>query len=376
MELNYVYELIIILIGLRVIHQSFKEKATKKTCLYVFFIFVFASVQYFMVCGLASASPIYSEILFNTWIFLFAMTLGKFLEATWKRSTRYKTLVKVSFIILFLMLIFGLLNTRRAKIDVRFTPKTYSFKYTEKFVKTSDGLNIRSWYIKGHMKNDKVAIVSHGIGANLGDSFPFALKFLVEGYDVITFDWRAHGLSGGHLIEFGEGERHDIQAILNYYKNELSNYTTRVAFGASMGGGNIIKNWDLYKKSNFTKLILDSPYADVRDAVIQKLWFIPMPDSVKWHISNFTCRLASIFINTRSVSNPPIHNIHKLKDTAVLIIHGKKDILLPYQGSQRLFAGLDKSISKLVLYEKAGHLTSHRKHRKEYESVFKEFLSR
>ncbi|MCO4780737.1 MAG: alpha/beta hydrolase [Candidatus Cloacimonetes bacterium] len=376
MEINYIFELLIIFIGLRVIHSSYKAKALQKTALYILFIFVFATFQYFMVCGLASASPIYSEILFNTWIFLFAMTLGKTLEATWKKASRFKTALKIIFIVTFLMLIFGLLNTRRAKIDVRFTPKTYNFKYTESFVKTSDGLNIRSWFIKGHLKNDKVAIVSHGIGANLGDSFPFALKFLIEGYDVITFDWRSHGLSDGHLIEFGEGERFDIQAILSSYQKELDGYSTRVAFGASMGGGNIIKNWDLYKQSKVTRLILDSPYADVRDAVIQKLWFLPFPESIKWHISNLTCRLASIFINTRSVSNPPIQNISKLKDTPVLLIHGKKDILLPYQGSQRLFDQLDPKISQLAIFDKAGHLNSHRKHRKEYEKVFTEFLNR
>ncbi|MCJ8344358.1 alpha/beta hydrolase, partial [bacterium] len=204
--------------------------------------------------------------------------------------------------------------------------------------------------------------------------FPFALKFLLEGYDGITFDWRAHGRSGGHLVSFGENERFDIQTILQSFSKELSSYDQRVAFGASMGGGNLIKNWDLFEKSGFTKLILDSPYADVRDAVVQKLWFLPVPDSIKWFISNVTCRMASVFINLNSVSNPPIDNLHKLKNSQVLLIHGKEDQLLPYQGSERMYKILGPTVASLVLYERAGHLSSYRKHSKNYEKMLKVFL--
>lgn len=176
------------------------------------------------------------------------------------------------------------------------------------------------------------------------------------------------------LVTFGESERFDIEAILNFYSKELSQYESKVAFGASMGGGNLIKNWDLFEKSNFKKLILDSSYADVRDAIVQKLWFLPIPYNAKWIISNITCRFAAIFININTVSNPPINNLNKLKNTQVLLIHGKDDKLLPYQATVKMYNKLNKSKATLRLFDNSGHLEAYRKHKKEYNLVFNQFL--
>ena len=129
METNYIFELIIILIGLNIVYKSEKVDPQKNIIKYIATVAIFSAVQYLIVCHFSSGLPIFLEVFFNIWMFLFAVCLGKTFEYIWTKNTKFKLLVKLLLITAFIMLVFGILNSRRAKVDVRFNPRTYSFSY-------------------------------------------------------------------------------------------------------------------------------------------------------------------------------------------------------------------------------------------------------
>jgi fermentation-respiration switch protein FrsA (DUF1100 family) len=370
---NYIFEAACI-IG--VLYLGFNTKTepftTKQVLRYALTILIFAAVHYLMLCWMMGGTPIFLEILFHFWMLCFAVSLGRILQHFWRKVKKGKIPVIILCSTLFVFFVFGVLNSRRAKIDAGYTPKRYSYNYKEIVKKTADNIPIRMWHINNHLPTKKLALVCHGVGANLSDAFPYALIFLHSGYDVLMFDWRGHGKSGSHRIEFGEIERNDLTTVLNYLKTQ--DYEFKVALGASMGGGNLIKNWDLLKQQNFNHLVLDSSFSDVREAIVYRLKFLPIPRSIKWCMAEGVGWLTGLILNYKSVTNPPLANCHKLKDTKVLIFHGEQDGMLPVKCAKDIYSKLDKSKATLHLFKGCDHLQGVVKRRREFREKLAEFL--
>src|SRR3712207_8592 len=53
-------------------------------------------------------------------------------------------------------------------------------------------------------------VLSHGIWTGRRECLPLALRFSAAGYNVLCFDFRAHGLSGGEFTSVGFRETDDV----------------------------------------------------------------------------------------------------------------------------------------------------------------------
>lgn len=103
-------------------------------------------------------------------------------------------------------------------------------------VKTSDGITIRGYLIssENRSQNKKVVIIAHG-GFRSKDMLVKVIMaaWLRKYFDVIAFDFRGHGESGG--VWTGDGVTvKDLRAVVNFAKEE--GYEKVGVFGRSMGG--------------------------------------------------------------------------------------------------------------------------------------------
>ena len=119
-------------------------------------------------------------------------------------------------------------------------PSDYGMDYEDISFKTSDGLNIAGWYIKG--SSDSLLIFTHPFSFNCAGLLATAqgliwmtkkdIHFLKtaktlndEGYSIIMFDFRNHGKSDRSpkgTITLGLTEYKDIEGAVNYIKSQES----------------------------------------------------------------------------------------------------------------------------------------------------------
>jgi dienelactone hydrolase len=79
---------------------------------------------------------------------------------------------------------------------------------------TQDGLTLRGWYAPG--TNGAAIVFVHGVWSNRTALLPEAARLAEHGYGVFLYDSRASGDSDGDLCTWGDRERADVKAAVDY----------------------------------------------------------------------------------------------------------------------------------------------------------------
>ena len=109
-------------------------------------------------------------------------------------------------------------------------PEKYGLKYEDFAVNTEDGLEIKGWYV--NKQSDRTVFLLHGYTVS---RWTFYIEKMTEflqdkEYNLVIFDFRAHGLSGGKHTTVGDKEIYDLKAVLKKFATEWN-----CLIGYSMG---------------------------------------------------------------------------------------------------------------------------------------------
>ncbi|WP_201756486.1 alpha/beta hydrolase [Corallococcus silvisoli] len=101
-------------------------------------------------------------------------------------------------------------------------------------LRTEDGVELRGWYVPS--RNKAAWVLAHGLSQTRMDLLPEARALRDAGYGVLLFDLRAHGQSGGETSTWGDLERRDVRAALEFVRTQPEVDPARVgALGFSIG---------------------------------------------------------------------------------------------------------------------------------------------
>src|SRR5579864_1350427 len=104
------------------------------------------------------------------------------------------------------------------------------------FPSIGDGLRISGWFFAAPETPAPTVILCHGIWTGRRECLPLALLFRAKGYNVLTFDFRAHGLSDGKFTSVGHHETNDVLGAVHYVKDRPEVDPRRIGvIGFSMG---------------------------------------------------------------------------------------------------------------------------------------------
>ncbi|NPA75477.1 MAG: alpha/beta fold hydrolase [Euryarchaeota archaeon] len=131
------------------------------------------------------------------------------------------------------------------------TPKTYGMDYEDFEVQTADGLTLKGWHVN---KNSPATVfLLHGYTVS---RWTFYIEKMVEflkdePYNLVIFDFRAHGESEGKHTSVGDKEIEDIKAVLDKLGTEKN-----CLVGYSMGADIAIRALEF---DNVCCAVADSP---------------------------------------------------------------------------------------------------------------------
>ncbi|AKF79067.1 hypothetical protein MFUL124B02_00765 [Myxococcus fulvus 124B02] len=122
---------------------------------------------------------------------------------------------------------------------------------------TSDGLELRGWYVPS--RNRAAVVMTHGLSQTRADVLPEARILRDAGYGVLLFDLRAHGGSQGETSTWGDLERRDVRAALEFVRARPDVDPTKVgALGFSIGSAAVAEV--AAKDKDVRAVVLLSPF--------------------------------------------------------------------------------------------------------------------
>lgn len=207
--------------------------------------------------------------------------------------------------------------------------REYVKPHTDFRVVTRDGVEIRG----AHLENDfaMLLIYCHGFSACKNIA---VITRLVEGFaeemDVMVFDFRGHGESGG-ATTFGEKEVWDLDAVMQYAKR--FGYAQIVVMGSSMGGAIAIRY--AADSSDVNAVITLGAFAHKQFSAVSRAGL----QLLKWSVSR---RVIEYATPTRIERATPPYNprafVARISPRPLLVIHGDRDPLIPLSHARELFA--------------------------------------
>jgi uncharacterized protein len=124
--------------------------------------------------------------------------------------------------------------TRRPPSTEGNSPDRYGLAYEEIHFQSHDHTPLYGWWIPAH-KSKATVIICHGSSGSMGRDTIHAKTLHDAGFNVLMFDFRAHGQSGGTESTFGMFEKDDLICAMDHLASRYG--VARVGvLGFSMGG--------------------------------------------------------------------------------------------------------------------------------------------
>jgi len=181
-------------------------------------------------------------------------------------------------------------------------------------------------------------VLCHGITASRAQHMALASDLLAAGFNVLTFDFRAHGRSGGHLATFGDRERRDVLGAVRWVRAAHPQQSKRVCgAGFTTGAAALLAAAaDGGDGRHIDAVVLFEPYADLGQVGAQVIddvfpgWFAAlMRGPGLW--------LASLHAGSDLRQFAPQRLASELWPRPVLIIHGQGRSFVPTSQSMLLY---------------------------------------
>lgn len=214
----------------------------------------------------------------------------------------------------------------------------------------------------------KTVIIVHGVTFSLYGAVKYMWIFYNRGYNVLMFDNRYHGRSGGADCSFGFYEKNDLKACVDWVLARTGPETVVGTHGESLGAAIALQHAAIDLRLAF--VVADCPYANAGEQFAYLL-------KTEHHLPAFPLLpVASLITKLRKGwffgDAAPIAVIDKVQ-TPVFFVHGADDAYIPPESSVRLHAR--KPDPKVLwLAPNADHAEAFWHNQEEYDRRVGEFL--
>jgi len=203
------------------------------------------------------------------------------------------------------------------------------------------GVALQGWRCKAQKDRRGTLVYLHGVADNRGSGAGVVRRFVNRGFDVIAYDSRAHGDSGGDACTYGYFEKEDLRRVLDTVPSGPV-----VLLGTSLGAAVALQ--EAADDPRVSAVVAAETFSDLRTIARHRApFFLPEPTIRK----AFSMAEAQGRFEVAAVS--PVAAASRIT-VPVLLIHGQLDGDTPPEHSMRVFAAL-RGPKRLILVPGARH---------------------
>ncbi len=186
------------------------------------------------------------------------------------------------------------------------------FSYDEIFIKVDDKIKLKSWIINKNLKKFKTLVFFHGNAGELSNRIYKLNELNKLDINILLISWR--GFSGNEGSPTEDNLYKDAEAAIQWLNRKEVKNNRIILYGESLGTGVAV---EIGKKNNFNSIILESPFTSMENAA--KIYYPYLP--------------VKLLLKDKYDSLSKITTIK----TPILIMHGKKDDIVPFSMGKELF---------------------------------------
>jgi uncharacterized protein len=166
-----------------------------------------------------------------------------------------------------------------------------------------------------------------------------AQKFLDQGYNILSFDFRANGQSDGQIISFGDHERRDVLGAVRWLRDSQPQASRRiVAIGVDTGGAALLAAAaDPSSEGRaLGALAVFGCYDRFDDLAASAAQMYHQP-VLQWLVVQIGIPLACIQTGADLYDFSPADAAARVAPRPILFVHGRRDMLIDFDRGRSLY---------------------------------------
>lgn len=238
-------------------------------------------------------------------------------------------------------------------------------------IPSTDNINLSGYLIQRPQPTANV-LICHGYRSS--KELMYAYIDMFSSWNILMFDFRAHGQSEGTITSFGCNEYKDVITAANYLKNHpgIDKKLPCIIVGISMGAASSLKAAEAVP-GLCDAMIIDSTYARL-DSTILKAFALKssLPRYPFFPIIKY---MFHYFAGCDVQKMNPVESVKKIQEP-ILFIHSCDDTFISVKNAIKLYSNAQNKKSKLWIGPRCRHgwLQSH--YKQEYKRKVDNFLKK
>jgi alpha-beta hydrolase superfamily lysophospholipase len=233
---------------------------------------------------------------------------------------------------------------------VNLDPGDLGFPFEASSLKTEDGISLAYYYVPATTEAHGNLLVLHGKDSAKEAYLEYLPELCSYGYNVLLYDARAHGRSGGRYTTFGYREWTDVGLAANHLRHLAPGLPTGV-FGHSMGGAVAVQALAHGVEVDFG--IVESAFtrlSTIVHAYAERQSGLPLP----YWVTDFVLEQAERMGGFRHADVDPLGLAPAVR-VPILVVHGEDDLAIDVDHGRQLYAALGSKRKELYVVRGGGH---------------------
>jgi fermentation-respiration switch protein FrsA (DUF1100 family) len=257
----------------------------------------------------------------------------------------------------------GYTATRVERVPIEESPADLGLEYEDvAFPSIIDNLDLRGWYLPSG-DSRRVVIMVHGGDMHRADpsinTLGIASGLVERGFNVLMFDLRGHGESGGERISAGYHEQRDLNGAVDYVKGR--GFDSIGVMGFSVGAATALLATP--GNDDIDAVVSDSCYADLAGIMARE--FRARTGFPEFFLTP-SMFMIKIFYGVDFYAVKPVDYVADISPRPILFIHGAEDTFVPTENAPRLYKASGNPQDELWIVAGADHVQAYNVNPAEY----------
>ncbi len=209
-----------------------------------------------------------------------------------------------------------------------------------RFPAAVDGTRIAGWWIPADGgPSARTLILCPGTTGGPAGALPLARSLHAHGYNVLTFDFRGHGNSGGQLVSYGDLERRDVLGAVAWLRSTRPAAARRiVGLGVTTGAAALLAAAVDPSPAGqaIDAVAVYAPFARL-DRVVASTIAPVAPPPLAWLADHVALPLAGLQVGADLSAFAPADDAAKLWPRPLLVVQGMQDEVVPFAQGQAVY---------------------------------------
>ena len=234
------------------------------------------------------------------------------------------------------------------------SPAVFDLHYEDvAFPSAVDAVPLRGWFLPV-AGSDRVVVIVHGRNSNRtgddGQLVPHAEALVGRGYNVLAFDFRAHGESGGVRYTLGAAEQRDVLGAVAFLKARGFGADRTGFWAHSMGAATVLLTAGALDEVR--AIVADSSFARLDDLLTEEL---PRASGLPGFFNPPILFFAKELFGVDTTIVNPVDVVSALPPDSLFIIHAEADRLIPVDHARRIAAAAGPAVHDLWIFPGGRH---------------------